>query len=247
MFAMEKVYDELKSINNESNELRSFMIFYARMVLHDIHLLSEIKKEVKVSHQRNLIITTLDLSSIKLFGTATATLIAHESGKIKWASKSAHTIFEYSREEFQALNIKNLMPRYFAERHEDYVQKWKETGHHIKLNQVTYLWGSCKDGSCFSLLMFVKVVPLPNEQDYAFFVCLEKVEDQHVVICSSLGEIYGAGKLLPKVIGLSPKFLQEVRPNMQIFMPYTFEYFLDNFFPNNPKLKNSKKLEELRR
>jgi len=54
------------------------------------------------------------------------------------------------------------MPKYFADRHDSYVQRWKQTGHHVKLNRTSYLWGSARDGHCFGLLMFVKVVPLPH-------------------------------------------------------------------------------------
>jgi PAS domain S-box-containing protein len=121
-------------------------------------------------------LTTLDLSTIKLFGPHTATLLSLENGKIKWASKNAHTLFDYSREEFHSLTINQLMPRYFADRHDSYIKKWKETGHHIKLNNTSYLWGSSKDGHCFSLLMFAKVILLHGDQDYAFFACLEKMD-----------------------------------------------------------------------
>ena len=56
------------------------------------------------------------------------------------------------------------MPRHFAEKHDGYIERWKTTGHHVKLNKTSYLWGNCKSGSCFSMLMFVKVIPLPHEQ-----------------------------------------------------------------------------------
>jgi hypothetical protein len=52
------------------------------------------------------------------------------------------------------------MPKHFAEKHDLYIQKWKETGHHIKLNKTSYSWANNKDGSVFSMLMFVKVIPL---------------------------------------------------------------------------------------
>jgi hypothetical protein len=70
------------------------------------------------------------------------------------------------------------MPRHFAERHDSYIERWKSTGHDIKLNKTNYLWGSTKSGTCFSLLIFVKVIPLPHEQDYAFFSSMEKLDDQ---------------------------------------------------------------------
>lgn len=142
------------------------------MVLHDIHLLSEIKKDIKISHERNVLVGSLDLINIKLFSSNTASFISLENGKIKWTSKNAHTIFEYTQNEFHGLTIKNLMPRYFADHHDMYIQKWKQTGHHIKLNKTTYSWGSNKDGTIFSCLLFVKVVPLPIEQDYAFFASI---------------------------------------------------------------------------
>lgn len=71
-----------------------------------------------------------------------------------------YKLFEYSKEEFQHLSVKNLMPRYFAERHDGYIERWKVTGHHIKLNKSTYLWGNTKSGTLFSFMMFAKVIPL---------------------------------------------------------------------------------------
>lgn len=73
---MEEVYDRLKSINRETTELRAIMLFYARMVLHDIHLLSEIKKDIKISHERNVLVGSLDLINIKLFSSNTASMIS---------------------------------------------------------------------------------------------------------------------------------------------------------------------------
>ena len=73
---MEEVYDRLKSINRETTELRAIMLFYARMVLHDIHLLSEIKKDIKISHERNVLVGSLDLINIKLFSRNTASMIS---------------------------------------------------------------------------------------------------------------------------------------------------------------------------
>jgi len=69
------------------------------------------------------------------------------------------------------------MPKHFAEKHDLYIQKWKETGHHIKLNKTSYTWANNKDGSVFSMLLFVKVITLLAEQDYAFFSCMEKLDD----------------------------------------------------------------------
>jgi hypothetical protein len=69
------------------------MIFYAKIILHDIHLLSEIKKDIKGHHERNLIVSNIELGSLRLFGPHTATFITLESGKIKWASKNAHSLF----------------------------------------------------------------------------------------------------------------------------------------------------------
>jgi hypothetical protein len=118
------------------------------------------------------------------------------------------------------------MPKYFADHHDEYVAEWKESGHHIKLNRTSYLWGSTSDGHCFSMLMFVKLVPLPHKQDYAFFSSFEKLDDQAEVVCSQWGEVIGTGKLLPKILRVSPRFLQEAQPNIQVFLPLALDYFL---------------------
>jgi hypothetical protein len=46
---------------------------------------------------------------------------------------------------------------------------------------------------------------------------------------------------------MNPKFLQEIKMNIQIFIPYTFEYFLEYFYPKNAKLKAIKRNFEVRR
>jgi hypothetical protein len=93
MFNIEKTYKLLKSINTESSELRAIMLFYSRLILHDIHLLSEVKKEIKISHERNAVLSTLELSNIQLFGNNTATFVSLDNARIKWVSKNAYRIF----------------------------------------------------------------------------------------------------------------------------------------------------------
>lgn len=115
------------------------------------------------------------------------------------------------------------------------------------MNKTTYLWGSYKNGTCFSMLMFVKVVPLLMDQDYAFFSAMEKLDDEAELICGSFGEVYGAGKLFAKAVNLTPKLIQEVQMSIQVFVPFAFDFFLEYFYPRNTKLKNSKKNAEARR
>jgi hypothetical protein len=97
------------------------------------------------------------------------------------------------------------------------------------------------------MLIFVKVVPLPHEQDYAFFASMEKIDGESEVVCSNWGEVLGAGKLFTRVLGLNGSLLQELQPNIQILMPFVFEYFLEYYFPKNCKLKNNKRNYEVRR
>ena len=61
------------------------------------------------------------------------------------------------------------MPRYFADNHDKYIENWKSTGYSTKLNNTSYLWGNTKSGNCFSMLMYVKMIALHHEQEYAFF------------------------------------------------------------------------------
>jgi hypothetical protein len=41
--------------------------------------------------------------------------------------------------------------------------------------------------------------------------------------------------------------LQEIKMNIQVFIPYSFEYFLEYFYPKNAKLKSIKRNFEVRR
>lgn len=49
------------------------MLFYSKLILYDIHLLSEVKKDIKNSYQRNHISS---LDNIQLYGDHTATFIS---------------------------------------------------------------------------------------------------------------------------------------------------------------------------
>ena len=64
MFDVERIYRCLRGINAESTELRTLMIFYARMVVHDIHLLSEVKKDIRTSRERLTYVLTMEGTSI---------------------------------------------------------------------------------------------------------------------------------------------------------------------------------------
>lgn len=97
------------------------------------------------------------------------------------------------------------------------------------------------------MLMYVKVIPLLQDQEYAFFSSIEKLDDQSELICNSFGEVYGAGKLFSKVININPRFIQEAQMNIEVFIPFAFDYFIEYFYPNNSKLKNLKKNFEVRR
>jgi hypothetical protein len=59
------------------------------------------------------------------------------------------------------LRINDLMPKYFAENHDNYIQNWKDSGFTNKINKTSYLWGTTKSGYCFSLSIYIKIIPLP--------------------------------------------------------------------------------------
>ena len=72
------------------------MLLYSKMVVHDIHLLSEIKKEISGNQERNLLFpSSTEMPSIQLFGQKTSTIITIEINRVKWASKNAASMFAY--------------------------------------------------------------------------------------------------------------------------------------------------------
>ncbi len=153
------------------------MVFYSRNVVYDIHLYSEVVEEIKINQVDSSAISVGEIGKVDLFSDSSLTLICTDINKIKWASKNTSEIFGYtSHDEVVHLPITTLMPPYFAKRHDRYVSKWMESGRYSKLNSTSYLWGMHREGNCFTLKSYLKLVHLPHEGDYGIIASMQQLQ-----------------------------------------------------------------------
>jgi two-component system, LuxR family, sensor kinase FixL len=80
-----------------------------------------------------------------------AIIVIDEKGMMQFFNRIAEKLFNYSTAEVLGQNIKMLMPSYFAEHHDGYIERYLRTGekHIIGIGRV--VTGQKKDGSTFPL------------------------------------------------------------------------------------------------
>jgi hypothetical protein len=75
------------------------MSLYSRFVAHDIHLLSELRKDIKLNAERSFFANSTEIKGINLFSPDTVCLITIGTNGIRWASKNCYNIFGYNNRE----------------------------------------------------------------------------------------------------------------------------------------------------
>lgn len=76
------------------------------------------------------------------------------------------------------------------------------------------------------------------EKSIDYYVSIESV-GRNEIICGKDGEIYGCDEGLEALIRCPMKFIQNYKPNIQIFFPLLFSYFFPYFFKWNQGPKKS--------
>lgn len=89
-------------------------------------------------------------------------------------------------------SINQYMPLVFSRHHENILKKFYETGRELKINNIMHTWGLDAEGTCFSMNIFVKI--LPSLVDYDIMGLIHKLNDMDYILTDSDGEITGLGK-----------------------------------------------------
>jgi two-component system sensor kinase FixL len=99
-----------------------------------------------------------------------AIIVIDERGLMRSFNKIAEKLFNYSAHEVLGQNIKLLMPPYFAEHHDGYMERYLRTGekHIIGIGRV--VTGQKKDGSTFPLELAIGEARIGDQRLFTGFI-----------------------------------------------------------------------------
>ncbi len=131
-----------------------------------------------------------------------AIIVIDEKGLVQSFNKIAERLFSYSAEEVLGRNIKMLMPSYFAEHHDGYIERYLRTGEKRIIGIGRIVTGRRKDGSTFPLELAIGETEVGERRLFTGFIHdlteRQKVEQRvhelqaelvHASRLASLGEI----------------------------------------------------------
>jgi len=99
-----------------------------------------------------------------------AIIVIDQKGLMRSYNKIAEKLFHYSAEEVLGQNIKVLMPPYFAEQHDGYIERYLRTGEKRIIGIGRVVTGQKKDGSTFPLELSIGEARIGTERLFAGFI-----------------------------------------------------------------------------
>lgn len=108
-----------------------------------------------------------------------AIVVIDDRGHVQSFNAMAENLFGYPTEEVTGKNIKMLMPPYFAEKHDGFIARYKETGERRIIGIGRIVTGQRKDGSTFPLELSVGEVKTEHGRYFTGFI-RDLTERQHV-------------------------------------------------------------------
>ena len=131
-----------------------------------------------------------------------AIIVVDERGLMRSFNKIAEKLFSYSAHEVLGQNIKLLMPPYFAEHHDGYMERYLRTGEKRIIDIGRIVTGQKKDGSTFPLELTIGEAKIGDRSFFAGFIRdlterqqfelrVHELQDEliHASRLASLGEI----------------------------------------------------------
>jgi two-component system, LuxR family, sensor kinase FixL len=128
-----------------------------------------------------------------------------EKGIVETFSLSAQRLFGYSESEVIGQNIKMLMPEYYRERHDGYLERYRETGERRIIGIGRLVSGQRKDGSTFPMELSVGEALSSSGRSFIGFIRdvterqetelrMHELQDEliHVSRVSAMGELASA-------------------------------------------------------
>lgn len=99
-----------------------------------------------------------------------AIIVIDQKGLMRSFNKIAEKLFYYSAKEVLGQNIKILMPPYFAEQHDGYLERYLRTGEKRIIGIGRVVTGQKKDGSTFPVELAIGEARIGDERLFAGFI-----------------------------------------------------------------------------
>ncbi len=99
-----------------------------------------------------------------------AIIVIDQKGLMRSYNKIAEKLFHYSAKEVLGQNIKMLMPPYFAEQHDGYMERYLRTGEKRIIGIGRVVTGQKKDGSTFPLELSIGEAKIGEVRLFAGFI-----------------------------------------------------------------------------
>ena len=99
-----------------------------------------------------------------------AIIVIDDKGMIQFFNRIAEKLFNFATSEVLGQNIKMLMPSYFAEYHDGYIERYLRTGEKRIIGIGRVVTGQKKDGSTFPLELAIGEAKIGDRRFFAGFI-----------------------------------------------------------------------------
>lgn len=141
------------------------------------------------------------------------------SGNILKANQGLLKVFGYSKSELVGHPVNVLMPKLFAVRHKEFLEKFFKTGHSIIFNKENVLYGLHKNGCCFCLKIVVKQLPT-CEEGIEYVGMLRSCQDEcDYILTDHRGVIDCCSSGILPLLSIPVSVFKESKINIQILAP----------------------------
>lgn len=120
------------------------------------------------------------------------------------------------------------MPPVYSLHHDKILKNFYRTGQEMSINNIMHTWALDHSGLCFSVNLFVKIVPT-WDNSYDIMALFHRLNDNDYIITDHDGEIASYGRRFAELLEIDHKFFVERRINIQLFAPLLMGYYKDYF------------------
>ena len=225
--------------------IQNYALIY-RYILRDefrfndiVNNLNSLKKTNKLEQTRELVPKFFDSDNYAMILVSGD---VKDLGRMVKANRGVEYIFGYMPNELQGCKINKIMPRLFAQVHDEFIQNFLKRGHSTFIDKNQFLLIENKLHFLQMTLAYVKaMVDLKMGLMFVSFFKLPlkvpsnsegnnyiKAKDAHYILCDAKGQIYGISYNCMKNLGIPPTIISKAKNALEVGALVS----IDQFSPN---------------